>query len=253
MPSDDALNDRDEDVRQARTSAGGRPESNVARHLSELAREMEAEPDFATVMHRIVTATVAELPGATAAAITLVERGKVSSPAHSSELAAKVGQIQSDTGEGPCVDTAREELTIRVDDLAESELWPAFTTHAVKLGIKSLLSFQLFVQEDSMGALDVYSSSVNGFDAHDEETGLLLASHAAIAMSATREVAHLESAMSSCDLIGQAKGILMERYKVDSTRAFDVLARYSQHTNRKLRDISRILVSEGELPDSVDR
>lgn len=220
----------------------------MARELSELARELEAEPDFTAVMHRIVMAAVTELDGATAAAITLVRHGQVSSPVHSSDLAERTGTIQSETGEGPCVDSSREEVTIRVDDLRESSRWPAFAARAVELGVLSLLSFQLFVGEDSMGALDVYSDRADGFGAQDEDTGLLLASHAAIAMSTRLEISGLRVAMNSRDLIGQAKGILMERYKIDGGRAFDVLVRTSQHTNQKLRDVAEHLATTGELP-----
>jgi GAF domain-containing protein len=241
--------DEDDQVRQARTSGGQRPGASVARELSELARELEAEPDFDAVMDRIVLAVVAELGGATAAAVTLVQRGQVLSPAHSSELAEQVGRIESETGEGPCVDSGREEVTIRVDDLRQSSRWPAFAARAVELGILSLLSFQLFVGQDSMGALNVYSGTPGGFGSEDEETGLLLASHAALAMGASREVANLRVAMDTRDLIGQAKGILMERYKIDGGRAFDVLVASSQHANQKLRDIASHLIFTGELPD----
>lgn len=238
----------DDGVRQARTSGGERAGASVARGLSEMARELEAEPDLTAVMHRIVMAAVAELGGATAAAITLVQRGKVSSPAHSSELAERTGTIQSETGEGPCVDSSREEITIRVDDLRESSRWPTFAARAVEMGVLSLLSFQLFVGQDSMGALNVYSDRARRFNSGDEDTGLLLASHAAIAMSASREITELRVAMDNRDLIGQAKGILMERYKIDGGRAFDVLVRTSQNTNQKLRDIASFLVLTGELP-----
>ena len=222
--------------------------SNVARELSELARELEAEPDFTAVMQWIVMAAVARLGGATAAAITLVQHGRVSSPVHSSELAERTGAIQNETGDGPCADGGREEATIRVDDLRESSRWPTFAPRAVEMGVLSLLSFQLLAGHDSRGALDVYSDRAGGFDSYDEDTGLLLAAQAAIAIRASREITGLRMAMNTRDLIGQAKGILMERYKIDGGRAFDVLARTSQHTNRKLRDIAEHLAITGELP-----
>lgn len=239
--------DRD-DVRQARTSGGHPPGASVARELSELARELEAEPDLTAVMQRIVEAAVVDLRGATDAAITLLERGKVVCPVHSSDLARKVGEIQAELGEGPCVDTARDDITIRVDDLRGASRWPKFAARATDLGIRSLMSFQLFVEEDDMGALDVYSDTVGAFDEEDEDLGLLLASHAAIAMGASREITTLRVAVDTRDVIGQAKGILMERYKLDSTVAFDVLVRSSQHANRKLRDVARHLATTGELP-----
>ena len=224
--------------------------SSVARELNELARGLEAEPDFTAVMHWIVMTAVAELGRATAAAITLVQHGQVSSSVHSSELAERTGTIQRETGEGPSADNSRE-ATIRVDDLRESARWPTFAPRAVRMGVLSLLSFQLLARHDNIGVLDVYSDRAGGFDSYDEDTGLLLASQAAIAIRASREVAGLRMAMDTRDLIGQAKGILMERYKIDGGRAFDVLVRTSQHTNRKLRDIAEHLATTGELLSPV--
>jgi GAF domain-containing protein len=119
------------------------------------------------------------------------------------------------------------------------------------MGFLSLLSFQLLVGHDSIGALNIYSDRAGGFDSRDEETGLLLASQAAIAIRASREVTGLRIAMDTRDVIGQAKGILMERYKIDRRRAFDLLVRTSGDTNRKLRDIAEHLATTGELPGLV--
>ena len=234
-------------VRQAQTSVGGAIDPDVAGDLSKLARDLQAETDPHTVMQRIVNAAVHEIVPATAAAITLVHRGQVTSPAHSNEIAKRVGSIQSRTGQGPCVDTSRQELTLRSDDLRLETRWPEFTPEAVENGVLSVISFQLFVEGDSMGALDVDSATATSFDEDAENGGLLLASQAAIAMSATRKVANLYAAVESRDLIGQAKGILMERYKIDAPRAFDLLILSSQNNNMKLRDVAERLTSTGEL------
>lgn len=243
----------DVDVRQAETSSGGAIDPGVARELSELARELQAQTDPQAVMQRIVDAAHREIPAATAVAVTLVDHGAVTSPAHSNEVAARVGEIQARTGQGPCVDTSRQEVTLRSDDLATETRWPDFAAQAVEQGVRSVLSFQLFVEHDSMGALDVYSDTADAFDADAENIGLLLASHAAIAMSASREVTHFRTALDSRDLIGQAKGILMERYKLDGPRAFDLLVLASQNTNVKLRDVAEHLTTTGELSSPPSR
>lgn len=235
------------DVRQATTSGGAAIDADLAGELSKLARELQAETDPQAVMQRIVEAAVREIAPAVAAAITLVHKGEVTSPAHSSELAARVGTIQSRTGEGPCVDTSRQELTVLSDDLRVETRWPTFAAEAVEQGVLSVISFQLFVEHDSMGALDVYSDTAGSFDADAENVGLLLASHAAIAMSASRKAANLYAAVESRDLIGQAKGILMERYKINGAQAFDLLILSSQNTNVKLRDVAERLTATGEL------
>jgi AmiR/NasT family two-component response regulator len=75
----------------------------------------------------------------------------------------------------------------------------------------------------------------------------LLASHAALAMAAVRTQGALLIALDTREMIGQAKGILMERYKITGVQAFGLLVASSQAMNRKLRDIAGHLVATGEL------
>ncbi|MEX5721243.1 ANTAR domain-containing protein [Geodermatophilus maliterrae] len=66
-------------------------------------------------------------------------------------------------------------------------------------------------------------------------------------MADARDLNHLTTALSSRDLIGQAKGILMERYKITAEMAFALLARTSQDTNRKLHEVAASLAQSGVL------
>ncbi len=232
-----------------RTSSGASLNVGLARDLSEIARELQAEPDTQTLMQRIVEAAVREIPGCTGSAITLLDHGKISSPVHSDDVARRVGLAQEDTGEGPCVDTSREEVTLRCDDLRADSRWPRWAAAAAESGVRSALSFQLFVEGQSMGALDVYANEANAFDEAAENTGLLLALHAAIAMSASRKVDNLRVGLTTRDLIGQAKGILMERFKIPADQAFQLLVVASQRQHRKLRDVAEELTTTGGLSD----
>jgi transcriptional regulator with GAF, ATPase, and Fis domain len=222
--------------------------AGVARDLSEIARDLQAEDGSDAVMHHITGAALTEIAGAVGSAITIFERGKVTSAAPTDERARRVGEAQERTGEGPCVDSARQEVTLRSDDLREDQRWPRWGAEAVAEGVLSVLSFQLFVEEDNMGALDIYGDHPHAFSAEAENTGLLLASHAAIAMSDTRKIENLKVALISRDVIGQAKGILMERYKISPIQAFDLLIKSSQMTHRKLHVIADQLAATGELP-----
>jgi len=107
---------------------------------------------------------------------------------------------------------------------------------------------QLYVEGDNLGALNLYSRTPNAFDDESEQVGLLFASHAAVAFAGVRKEAQLAQAVASRDLIGQAKGILMERYKISPERAFLVLTRVSQKSNRKIHDIANELVRYGTVP-----
>jgi AmiR/NasT family two-component response regulator len=95
--------------------------------------------------------------------------------------------------------------------------------------------------------LNLYATETFAFDNDGESIALLLAAHAGVAMAALRNKTNFDVALASRDLIGQAKGILMERFKVNANDAFGLLILASQHANRKLRDVAGELVSTGEL------
>jgi GAF domain-containing protein len=234
-------------TRQARTSSGGYADPGVARQLSELARELQAEPDMASLLQRIVEAAVAEVDGATHAGITVVDHGCFSTAAQTSELAARIDRIQYAVGDGPCLTSLRESATVRSDDLRREPRWPRFAAEAVQQGVASMLAFQLFVGADDLGALNLFAEQPHAFTEEAENIGLLLASHAAIAMQGARNQLNFRTALDSRDVIGQAKGILMERYKIDAGRAFHMLIAASQHSHRKLRQIAEELCATGVL------
>jgi len=97
-----------------------------------------------------------------------------------------------------------------------------------------MLCFQLFVNGDNLGALNLYGEDVDVFDEESEQVGLLVGAHAAVAFSDAQEIGQLNLALDTRDLIGQAKGILMERFKITSQQAFQVLTRASSETETNL-------------------
>jgi GAF domain-containing protein len=215
--------------------------------LSELARDLQAERDQDAVLRRIVAATLAEIPSAVAVGITTVERGHFRTAAQTDSFVSEMDQVQYRQNDGPCVRALREEITVRSDDLAAEPRWPKYAAAAMEHGLRSMMSFQLFVERDNLGALNLYADKPNAFDEDDENAGLLLASHAAVAISGKRVEANLRTALESRDVIGQAKGILMERYGVADGPAFRLLVRVSQNTHRPVRDVAAELVRTRRL------
>jgi AmiR/NasT family two-component response regulator len=71
----------------------------------------------------------------------------------------------------------------------------------------------------------------------------LFAVHASIALGHAQQEHQLNQALSSRKVIGQAVGILMERYQIDQDRAFHFLMRVSSTSNIKLRDVAHELVT----------
>ena len=243
-----------------RSSTGGKGQPSTANtgtaHLNQLAedfgglaRSLEEHDDPDVLLAEIVAAAVAMVPGVDEGSISVVTgRRNIGSQAPTGDLPMQVDALQEETQQGPCLDAAYDELTVRVTDMASETRWPEFARRASQAGAASMLSLQLYVEGDNLGALNLYSRTPNAFDDESEQVGLLFASHAAVAYAGVRKEAQLAKAVVSRDLIGQAKGILMERYNVSGERAFLVLTRISQNTQRKLNDIAAELVRERTVP-----
>ncbi|MEI8080600.1 MAG: GAF and ANTAR domain-containing protein [Actinomycetes bacterium] len=218
---------------------------DLAVAFAELARSLEHHADSADTIEDIVQSAIQLIPGAEAASISAVVDGReVVSEAASSEMARLIDGVQTQAGEGPCLESIRDETTTRVPDMRTEQRWPNFARRASELGAGSMLSFHLFVVDDNLGSLNLFSSKPQAFGQESEHVGALFAAHAAVALAATRGQEQLVQALTTRDLIGQAKGILMERHKINGNVAFGLLARYSQQRNIKLRDLAEEIVSE---------
>ena len=229
-------------------SAAG--QDDLALRLGELARSLEHEEDSAGTLASVVASAIDLIPGVEEASISVVTgRKRVTSQAASSELPRRVDALQAEVGEGPCLSAVYEQQTVRVADMGTEARWPRFAQRALEAGAGAMLSFQLFVEGDNLGALNLYARVPGAFDDESEHVGLLFATHAAVAFAAVQEQDQFRASLATRDLIGMAKGILMERYRITGDRAFALLVRASQDTNRKLRDVADELVHSGRLPE----
>jgi GAF domain-containing protein len=227
----------------------GAGDNELAQTLSALARSLQSEHDTTTMLKDLVTAVVLQVPGADEASVSAVQaRRRVVAQLPLSPLAERLDTLQGEVGEGPCLDAVFEQRVVRVPDMGAETRWPAFAHRAAAAGVGSMLSFRLWVEGDDLGALNLYARQPNAFDEESEQIGLLFVSHAAVAMASAQKQDQLGEAVEARDLIGQAKGILMERYGLDALRAFALLVQTSQHTNAKLRDVAAELTFTGELP-----
>ena len=220
----------------------------LADQLGELARSLQLQRDTEEMLNELVTAAVRLIPGVDEASISVVtDRREVSSRLPTGELPARVDALQEETGQGPCLDAMYDQHTLRVSDMAHEQRWPRFAARAAQAGAASMLSIQLWVEGDNLGALNLYSRRVDAFDDESEQVGLLFASHAAVAFAGAHEMTNMRVALATRDLIGQAKGILMERYKVTGDQAFRLLVKVSNDNNLSLRAVAENLTSTGVL------
>lgn len=221
----------------------------VLERVAAIARELAEAHGLDEVLQRIVDLGAQHLERCDGVSVMVIQRGgRVSTPAFSSPTARDTDRAQYQTAEGPCLSSMDEHRTIVVDDLHDDGRWPAFADEAVALGVRSMCSIRLFLERDTMGALNFYASSPHAFDQRDVLLGEVFASHAAVALRSAITETGLEAALRNRDVIGQAKGVIMNRETVTADEAFARLRTLSQRQNRPVRDIAEDVVRTGEVP-----
>lgn len=224
--------------------------AEVLRHaMTELTKQF-AQPTEIDVTLRGVTASSVDLiDGVDSADVLLVaDPDLFRSVASTSKLAVEIDDLQKRFREGPCLDAATGKTMVICNDLRDDSRWPKFAGAAVAAGVHSLMSFQLYTHNARMGALNLFGLKPEVFTVENEAVGAMLATHAAIALIADDERLQFQSALASRDIIGQAKGIIMERFDVDAVRAFELLKSLSQNSNIRLASVAEELVSRGPEP-----
>jgi len=177
--------------------------------------------------------------------------GKLETTAASDPVAQRAHELQQEIGDGPCLDVVFDAEGVNVvPDLGDSARWPRWAEYATELGLSSMMAVRLFTREQTIGALDLYSFERKDYDTDDVLTARVVARRVSAVLARAQHEQTLWEAIDSRHQIGQAQGILMERYRLTADQAFAVLRRYSQEHNRKLRDVADQVVSTRHLPEA---
>ncbi len=203
------------------------------------------------VLERVVRAARA-VAGADVISVTWRNDGEFTTPVETDPIASKADAVQYEHREGPCVEATLDEGLgyAASSDLRHDTRWTRFGPAAADLGLHAVFATGMFPRDAGarMGALNYYSRTPGGLDHVDKDVALVFATHAAVALrgaqvmeAAELRATQLTEAVRSRDVIGQAKGILMERRGLSADGAFDTLRRTSQDLNVKLRDLAQTL------------
>lgn len=220
-----------------------------AAHLrvAELVQGLHNRPDTDSdsVVAELAEHAAVEIPGAQYAGITLTRNAKhVETPATTHHWPLLLDKIQQRHLEGPCLTAAWEEKTVHVRDLETDQRFPNYRKDALEeTPIRSIMAFQLFIAGESLGALNVYAEEPDVFGDESRTLGLIFAAHSSVAWNAARRESQFQKALISRDVIGQAKGMIMERYRVDAVQAFELLRKLSQNSNVPLTRVASDLVA----------
>jgi GAF domain-containing protein len=222
------------------------------RRLAEAAREMSHARHPADTLQRIATMAVELVDACDVAGVCVLRPRRDDTCAHSHTSLQVMDDLQHDLAEGPSMGGPSTADVISVGDLSRDAPWPQWGSRVVeRTGVRAYLGFRLFVEDDSIGMLNLYAYEPDAFDDDDKLDGLVAAAHASVALSATVRRDQMHTAMTSRQLIGEATGILRERFALTSDQAFAVLKRVSSQQNIKLFTVAQQVVETGTLPGSA--
>lgn len=216
--------------------------ADVARRLA----EAFTAGDLDATLSQITAAAVEVLPDVQYASISVLQAdGRLETVAPTDEMLVELDSAQYRYREGPCYEAATDTVHVTAPDLENDERFPRYAPVALSHGIRGQAGIRLFDSADSRGALNLYSEKAGAFSDLGV-LGRLFAHQSAIALDYAREIDRLQEAMEGRGIIGQAVGIIMERYGLDTARAFGYLVRRSQQENRKVRVLAEELVASSE-------
>jgi GAF domain-containing protein len=228
------------------------PDANdAAMAFARLAVELHDAPGVEETVDAVVQFALHAL-NCTYAGVALYSRGSNAEIAAVTDpVVADVYDLQLTSECGPLVTALRERATVLIRDTIADDRWPEWAAKVAALGVRSVLDVPLATGDAgraTVGVLGLYSPFPDAFTEDDEAIAHILARHASVALASARHEESMAQAVDARKLVGQAMGILMERFDVDGDRAFAILKRYSQDTNTKLRDVAQQLINTRKLP-----
>ena len=172
--------------------------------------------------------------------------------ADDAELPHRVMELQNTLREGPCLDAVETGTQIWVTEMSTDARWPRYSPAAAALGVVGALSTPMELHDHTTACLALMSTTT-GFDDEAASLARIFAVHAGIALSGALRHESITAALISRGVIGQAKGILMERFKMNEEEAFAALVKISANNNVKLRTVADELCRTGFLDVSPPR
>ena len=236
----------------------------LAAEFVNMTRSLLQSETVELAMQDVVHAAVRFVNGCDAASFSAYADNVVTTLASTGPIADEADAEQYRAFDGPCLQAIQTMQLVIAADLTSDQRWPKFVRAATN--VRSVISAPVSNERPTgaePGSLNNYSMQANAFTSEDADTAILLTAHlgvllrlAVMTFEANTLVNQLTEAVTTRDVIGQAKGILMERERLTAGQAFDVLRAASQRLNRKLRDVADQLATSGEIatdPPGRDR
>ena len=232
----------------------------LARAFVGLADTLVADYDAVELAQQLVESSMALLPIAAAGILIGDGNGQLHVLASSNEEARLLELLQVQADRGPCLRAFRTGERVLVDDLrADTERWPAFAAQAAEYNFRSVSALPLRLRAERVGALNLFRTETGALTPSHLAVGQALADVASVGILHHRVLSHsdtvnqqLQIALNTRVVIEQAKGVLAERGSIDMDRAFVLLRSYARRSHRRLVDVARVVVENGDTTAILD-
>lgn len=223
--------------------------TEIAAALTEAAQSINSHRSLDHTLDAIVRAAQQTVPGFDHVGISVVHGsgkgtgngGRIETRAGTGSLVWEVDELQYKLHEGPCYDAITNGGVTVMEDVSTEHRWPQYVVEVARLGLRAQMGLQLYTADGTLGGLNFYALE-RGVDPDAIQLAELFAAHAAIALGHARHEHQLKESVASRQAIGTAVGIIMERYRISESRAFQFLVRASSTSNIKLREIAQEVV-----------
>ena len=224
---------------------------DATERLRRVAKLLQTQRSLPARLETIVALLKRTVPSCDAAGIILIIDGQPTTSAVTDRLTVEVDLVQYKTGEGPCLAALEGAEVIRIDLIERDSRFTRIAPGSLELDVHSVLSLPLIVNGQSVGALNLYSKTPNGFDDQALELAQPSADYAAEVIAGSPLYAYsldlvdgLMETLENRTLIEQATGVLMESERGTSEQALDRLRSLALTSGEAMPTVARWIIEE---------
>ncbi|MEH0936197.1 GAF and ANTAR domain-containing protein [Micromonospora psammae] len=222
--------------------------------LRELTAGLIAVDDFDEALSQLVRIARDAVPEVTWCGFTALRAGEPAGVAASDSRLAELDDLRHGP-DSPAMSAIRRREMIIAQDLAADGRWPGWTARARGLGVHGVISAPLDVDEQVIGAINLYADSPGALSTRHQLTAMLLAEHAGLLLAAVRDRAkqaaqagELDGSLLGEGVVGQAIGVIMTQRGCPAPEALAVLRSAASSLDIPLREVAERLVRTVSRP-----
>lgn len=233
------------DLPPAATDAS-QADAGQAERLTALAVALTSAESVESALDEIADRARAHFPETPSVELFLPQRSSLAPSDRDDRTIDQLTELQHRLAQGPAIDALTGE-SVRSGNVAGDPRWPRLAP-LLPDRVRSVLAVPLTLSGRPRAVLLWTDPRPAAFDEADAAAARQFAVHAALGLQQLLDRAHLQNAITSRQHVGQAVGILVERYRVTPAEAFEMLRQTSQQANIKVRQIAAQLIETGEIP-----